>query len=106
MFEEWRRIQRKIGLSNIGCSDVEINDFNKTSASFWVRSYGSTSVICVPIKKVVFTNPNAYFSIRNTGYVRFFFALSIYHNEQVVLNKEYDGSDVEDYEFEKMFEQQ
>ena len=36
-----------------------------------------------------------------------FFALSIYHNEQVVLNKEYDGYDVENKrllwdEFEQM----
>ena len=48
-----------------------------------------------------------YFSIRSTDDMSDFFALSIYHNEQVVLNKEYDGCDVEDKksvwdEFEQM----
>ena len=65
MFEEWRKLEtidEDWIVKNIGCLDVEINDFNKTSA-FWVRSYTiyPHQLFVYLSKKLFSQNPNALF---------------------------------------------
>ena len=114
MFEEWRNLETVDEdwiVNNIGCSDVEINDFNKTTATLWVQSYTvyPHQLFAHMSKKLFLQSSKAYFSIKSTDDMSEFFAMLVYHNGQVVLSKEYDGCDVEDKksvwdEFDRMIQ--